>query len=135
MQWMQTPFDPETSALIRNKARKLSRKSGFRTSDQDDIEQELCLHLWLQMSKYNRSLGPWLTWASFILDKRGISLQRHKLALQRTHKREECSLNEPVRDADGRLVDRHQTTAEAAVDLCRLLDLRNDIRELQSELR
>lgn len=131
---MQHPFDPDTTRLIKNKSYRLSRRSGFTRSDRDDIEQELTLHLWMQKPKYKSSLGPWLTWASFILDNKCISMQRHRHAAQRNPKREECSLNEPVLDADRRAVDRHQTTPEAARDFRAAIDFRIDLNGIQALL-
>jgi RNA polymerase sigma-70 factor, ECF subfamily len=131
---MQQPFDPETSRLIKNKARRLSCRGGFTASDKDDIEQELCLHLWRQASKFDPTIASWLKWASYILDKRCVSILRQHTAERRSRKREECSLNEPVLDTDHHVVDRHQTTAEAAQDFRWFLDLRADIEGLRNRL-
>jgi RNA polymerase sigma-70 factor (ECF subfamily) len=129
-----SPFDDDVARLIKSKSQRLSRRGGFTPSDREDIEQELRLHLWRQASKFNPSITTWEKWVSFILDKRCVSILRQHAAEQRSRKREDCSLNDPVLDADHRLVDRHQTTAEAARDFRWLMDLRVDIEGLRKHL-
>lgn len=120
------PFGTETSQLIRTKAWRLCRHRGFTASDRDDIEQELALHLWRQSPRYDPAIGAWLTWASFVLDKRCVSIVRHRTAARRSPAREECSLDELVRDGDGRLVARHEIIVEAPSVPLRLRALRQD---------
>jgi len=128
------PFDPATSDLIRSKARRLCGRSGFTQSDREDIEQELRLHLWRKAAMYDPAITSWEKFASFILDKRGVSLLRERAAEKRSRRREECSLNDPVLDCDGRIVDRHATTPEAASTWQRLHDLERDVADLRERL-
>jgi len=121
------PRDPVASHLIRTKASKLSRRRGFVPSDMPDIEQELWLHLVVNVGRFDPSSGDWGCWASVILDRRCISMWRERNAERRSPDREECSLDEPVLDADGRVVPRHETTPEAARDPSRLRDLEHDM--------
>lgn len=130
----QHPFDPSTSDLITAKARRLCRRRGFSVSDRPDVEQELRLHLIAQAAKFDPSVGPWETFASFILDKRCISLLRYQTATKRSPGRRECSLNDPVLDGDGRTVDRHQMTAEAASVPQRLRELERDVADVLDRL-
>lgn len=131
---MQQPFDPETSRLIKNKARKLSRKRGFTASDCDDIEQELAMHLLKQRAQFNPDQGNESEWVSFILDKRCICMWRHRHAQSRTPKREEGSLNDSTPNGDGKPVERHEAIADAAVEFARLIDLQSDLAVLRPRL-
>jgi RNA polymerase sigma factor (sigma-70 family) len=128
------PFDPHTTRLIRSKARRLCRVAGFTSSDYDDLVQELELHLWRRLDRFNPAVAAWSTFASFVLDKRGISLARERSADKRCRRREQCSLNDPVLDEAGRLVERHQTTPEAASTRQRLNDLARDLADLREQL-
>ncbi|MCC6425922.1 MAG: sigma-70 family RNA polymerase sigma factor [Phycisphaerales bacterium] len=98
--------------IIRAKAQQVCCWQGFRRRDLDDIIQEFWMHVLRRSTKFNPTRTKWETFVSVILDNLCISLLRHRRAAKRSSKREECSLNEPVRDADGRIVDRHQTTPE-----------------------
>jgi DNA-directed RNA polymerase specialized sigma24 family protein len=69
-----------------------------------------------------------------IVEREAVSILRARRAEMRTPDREECSLNEAVRDGDGRTVDRHQTTPEAATTWQRLHDLERDIADLRMRL-
>jgi RNA polymerase sigma factor (sigma-70 family) len=128
------PHDPVASHLIRTKASRLSRRRGFVPSDKADIEQELWLHLAARIDGFDPSAGPWECWASVILDRRCVSIWRRRNAEMRTPAREECSLDEPVFDADGREVPRHETTPEAANDPNRLRDLERDMAQVLAHL-
>jgi len=120
--------------FVLGKARRLSRRRGFNRSDREDIEQELRLHLIQQAAKFDPTITTWEKFVSFILDKRGISLLRQQTAEKRSPLREECSLNDSVRDADGRIVDRHQTTPEASRDFRVLMDLHADLEVLRQRI-
>lgn len=120
--------------LIRSKARRLSRRRGFCRTDAEDIEQELRLHLWRQAAKFNPAITSWESFVSFILDKRCVSLLRHRTADKRSPDREACSLNEPVLDKGGRVVARHETIPEAASTPQRLRDLERDVSDLRARL-
>lgn len=115
------------SVLIRRKARRLLRSGRFARSDREDVEQELRTHLWRQAAKFDPAIASWEKFVSFILDKRCVSLIRQRTAEKRNPRREECSLNDTVLDADGRVVDRHQVTPEASVDFRSREDLRSDL--------
>lgn len=128
------PRDPVSSHLIRTKACRLCRRKGFVTSDIHDIEQELWLHLAAQIDRFDPSSGDWECWASVILDRRCISMWRQRNADMRTPAREECSLDDPVLDADGRVVPRHETTPEAASDPTRLRDRERDMAQVLAGL-
>lgn len=134
---MSHPLDPYFSAsrsLIRTKAQRLCRRRGFSRSDIPCVEQELWLHLAVQVDRFDPSSGAWECWASVILDRRCISLWRERNADKRAPAREECSLDDPVLDADGRVVARHETTPEAASDPGRLRELERDVAHVVAHL-
>lgn len=120
--------------LLIRKARRLSRRRGLSRSDFEDIGQDLRAHLVRQAAKFDPAITTWEQFVSYISDKRGISLLRYLFADKRTPLREECSLNEPVLDRDGRVVERHQTTPEAASTRQRLKDLERDVADLRERL-
>lgn len=121
------PFDPETAALIRRKARKLCRRTGFNRSDTDDVEQEFRVHLWRKMPCYDPTRGTWPSFVKCVLDRRGVSLQRERLAEKRGGTRPALSLSEEVTGADGRCAELHECvpcrergTADLMIDLQRV---------------
>lgn len=120
--------------LIRFKARQLARRPGFTQSDRVDIEQELRADLLERLPRFDESKARLNTFISRIIERKVISIVRYRTAEKRSPDREECSLNDEVRDADGRLVDRHQTTPEAASVWQRLHDLTRDVSDLRGRL-
>jgi len=120
--------------LIRFKTRQLSRYPGFTPSDRADIEQELRADLLKRLPKYDPAKAQFNTFVSRIIERKIISIVRHRFAEMRSPVREEFSLNDDVRDADGRIVDRHQTTPEATTTWQRLHDLERDIADLRKRL-
>lgn len=128
------PADRGITRLIRTKAHRLCRRRGFGPSDLPCVQQELWLHLVVQADRFDPSSGDWECWASVILDRRCISMWRERNADKRSPAREECSLDEPVLDADGRVVARHETTPEAAHDPARRRDLERDVAQVMAGL-
>lgn len=120
--------------FVLSKARRLSRCRGFNRSDEEDIRQDLWMHVIQQAPRFDETVASWEKFVSFILDKRCISLLRHRRAEKRSKGREDCSLNEPVLDGDGRVVERHQTTPEASSTWQRLYDLSRDAAEFRKGL-
>lgn len=134
---MSHPLDshiPASGGLIRAKARRLCRRRGFEACDALDVEQELWLHLATHVDKFDPTCGPWECWASVILDRRCISMWRWRNAEMRTPAHEECSLDEPALDADGRAVPRQETTPEASSDPTRLRELECDMAHVVAHL-
>lgn len=133
------PFIPATEALICSKARRLSRRRGFTAADEPCIRQELWAHLVEHIDEFDPDEGSWEGWASVVLDRRCISLWRLRNASKRSSQREECSLDDPALDSDGRVVARRDITTEAASNSDRLRDLERDmadvLRRLPDDLR
>lgn len=128
------PFTPASQGLIRSKARRLSGRRGFTSSDVPCIEQELWLHLVAHVDEFDPDSGEWEPWASVILDRRCISMWRHRNAGMRSPAREQCSLDDAVLDADGRVIARHETTSEAAANTDRLRDLERDMADVLARM-
>ena len=122
------------SRLIKFKARQLSRRPGFSVSDLGDIEQELYLDVLQRLPKYDPDRAQLNTFIARIVDRKIASLLRYHMAAKRCCNREECSLNDPVLDGDGRPVQRHQTTPEATNSSHRLRDLEHDIGDVLTDV-
>ncbi|MCC6427343.1 MAG: hypothetical protein IT435_11050 [Phycisphaerales bacterium] len=120
--------------LFISKARRLSRRRGLSRSDFEDIGQDLRTHLIQQAAKFDPTITTWEQFVSYISDKRGISFLRYVFAEKRSPLREECSLNDPVLDGDGRVVERHQTTPEASRTWQRLYELKRDVADVRATL-
>lgn len=113
MQTSFSLFDPEITVLVRNSARKLCRSPGFSRDEFEDIQQELLLHLWERRHLYDPTKASPAGFACMLIKRKVISMVRHRNAEKRSPRREQCSLNESVRDCDGRSVARHQLPSPA----------------------
>ncbi len=120
--------------LIRYKARRLCRRPEFSVSDRPDLEQELFLAVLERLPKHDPRKSSINTFVAMVIDHACSSLIRYHSAGMRTRTREECSLNEDVRDGDDRLVERHETTPEATAGNQRLLELKLDVAAVRQKL-
>ena len=120
--------------LIKFKARQIARKPGFSQSDREDVEQSLILDLLKRLPDFDPAKAALNTFIDRIVNRKVASLLRHHKAEKRSRQREECSLNDPVLDADGRVVDRHQTTPEASGDWLRRREMQQDIATVLERL-
>lgn len=131
-------IDPEHNEyalrLIKFKVRRICRGRGISKSEEEVIEHDLRTHLKLRMARYDPSRGQVTTFIDRVVKRWLISYLRHRFADKRDPRREECGLNEPVLDADGREVDRHETTPEAASTRQRLQDLERDMAQVLARL-
>ena len=89
------------ATLIRFKARKLVGHYGYGRSDEDDIQQELAADLWLRLERFDPTRGDLKPFIDHVVKKGIASLIERRLAAKRDYRRTECSLDAPVRDADG----------------------------------
>jgi RNA polymerase sigma factor (sigma-70 family) len=48
-------LDDATRALVRAKARQIVRGAGFVPTDADDLEQDIAVHVWTRLERYDRS--------------------------------------------------------------------------------
>lgn len=120
--------------LIKFKSRQFCLRLGLPNSEQDVTEHDLHVYVHLQMARHNPARGKISTFVDRIIDRWLISHWRFLFAEKRTPRREECSLNDPVRDCDGRTVQRHETTPEASCNYQRLKDLERDTAGIRERL-
>jgi RNA polymerase sigma-70 factor (ECF subfamily) len=120
--------------LIQFKARQLSRRPGFSRTDRGDLEQELWADLLGRLPRFDPAKASLNTFIARVVERKIASILRYHLAEMRSPGRNEASLNDPALDCDGRVVERHQTTPEAASTRQRLDDLRRDLAEVREYL-
>lgn len=120
--------------LIRFKARQVCRRPGYSASDRVDVEQDLIIDLLKRLPKYDATKSQLNTFIARIVERKVVSLLRHHGAAKRSRRREACSLNDAVLDPDGRIVDRHETTQEAANVPLRLRDLERDVATVLADM-
>ena len=89
------------SRLIKFKARQLVGHYGFNQTDGDDIEQDLATDLLSRLDRFNPARGKLKPYVDHLIKKCIATLIEYKLAAKRDYRREQCSLDAPVRDADG----------------------------------
>jgi DNA-directed RNA polymerase specialized sigma24 family protein len=101
------------SNLIRHAALRLSKSSGFCSSDRPDLEQEFRLHLLRKALLYDSSRASPITFVNRIIANKAKSMQRAARARSRDCRRR-VSLEESVCDDDGVSVSLAQTIDETA---------------------
>lgn len=130
---------PYVTSLINLKASQIIRRPGFSRSDREDIEQTLLMDLHQRLRNFNPNKGDIKRFIWHTIERCAASIVRHRDAQMRDPRREECSLNEVVRDDDEREVFRSETQPEIAKDTTRQAQLAIDIRivinQLPGELR
>jgi len=99
--------------LVRVEARKLSRMPGFRTSEAEDIEQELLMHLHRQAGEYDPERGAESTFADRIVKNRVRELARERRRLKRGGGKSALSLDEMLVRADGNTTTRSESTTDS----------------------
>jgi len=132
----RTAIDECATTLIRIKARQLVGRFGFTKSDQEDIEQDLALHVLRKLGCFDPRRGSPNTFVDRIVQRRIISILRRRYA-QRADYRRTVPLDEALRDADhGKCepVDErapHADARDTAVDLAETIEsLDVEAREL-----
>jgi len=106
--------DSFASQQIRRMARRLVRHPAFGESDRPDIEQDLAMELFVKYRRFDPARAQESTFIARVLKHKGISIIRARVAEKRHFRRNGSSLNDQVRDSDGRSVERAQTIPEAA---------------------
>jgi RNA polymerase sigma-70 factor, ECF subfamily len=115
-------FDPKVAELIRVKVRSVIGRYGFTRSDEDDLAQELSMHVVEQMPKYDPARASPQTFADRIVTNKLASIIGHRTAQKRDRRREVPADRAPEpavadgRDRDARL-DVRQTLAGLPDDL------------------
>lgn len=97
-------FEALTLKLIKKRVRRLVGKHGISTSDQEDLEQDLYLHLLERLRRFDENLQNIQAYLGKILDHRVVTILRKRTAEKRDHRRHR-SLSESARDIDGQTVE------------------------------
>lgn len=123
--------------LIKNKARMLVGKAGFRASDLEDLEQELALDLFTRLPKYNPERARRTTFMAMVVDHKLSALLDERHAQCRDWRMCRESLDECADCEDG--LSRADTLADAAAptsdDLALEIDLQRALDTLPADLR
>ena len=99
-------LDDYTANLIRYKTRRLIGQAGYTRSDQEDIEQDLSLHLRQQLPKHDPRKGTLKTFVNTVLDNKIRTMVRARLTSQYDFRRHDYSLNEMMETEIGCTVSR-----------------------------
>jgi RNA polymerase sigma-70 factor (ECF subfamily) len=131
---------PYAENLIRIKARRLAGQAGFVRSDQEDIEQDLRLDLLRRLQKFAPSKAALSTFADRVVRHKVASIIEARKAGLRDYRRQQCSLNDPLKTPDGKRAERGDTVDQN--EACRRTgrssrsteDLANDLSAAVSNL-
>lgn len=141
--------------LIRHKARQLVGKAGFTWSDVRDIEQEMILDLLSRFPKFDPDKAAHSTFAARIVEHKISKLFRYRRREMRDYRRESCSLDDPIEDAEGKPIRRacsfcqgkaafrlgkrarsREEEAQLRIDVSLVLEkLPDDLREVAEQLK
>ncbi len=92
--------------LIRYKTRRLIGQAGFARSDQEDIEQDLAIHLRQQLPKHNPRKGTIKTFINTVLDNKIRTMVAARLTSQFDFRQHDYSLDETIETETGDRVSR-----------------------------
>ena len=92
--------------LIRYKTRRLIGQAGYTRSDQEDIEQDLSIHLRQQLPKHDPRKGTLKTFVNTVLDNKIRTMVSARLTSQFDFRQHDCSLDEMIEADTGDTVSR-----------------------------
>lgn len=122
------------ASLIKKKARSLVGKNGFTDSDQEDIQQELWLHLLRRQNRYDPGRGKEITFIAWVIDNRIRTIIEHRKAGKRSCDAAVQSLDDqvgPQTDMERHeVIDREtylQATGQISRPQAELQDLKLDV--------
>ena len=98
--------------LIRRKARELSSRPGFSSSDRDEIEQQLRLILFKRLDKFDPAVAHYNAFVTTVVERYSATILEHRRAESRSHRRYGGSLNQMVDDGDGNQIEMGATIHE-----------------------
>ena len=136
-------FDGQTDRLIAHKARQLCRLPGLTSSDVEDVEQELKLHLFQKSHLFDPTRASAITFANCVLENKACSIVRQLKAKKRIYFQDVLSLDVEVTDTQGGttpLVNLIETEAvdqkmgRQRPDHLTLKQLRHDVREVSQSI-
>ena len=85
-------LDDYAVSCIKHHARTLCRKEGFVPEDLHDLEQELTIHLWEQLDKFDPSRGKLTTFVDRVVRNKAADLLEARQAACRDCRFDLCSL-------------------------------------------
>lgn len=109
------PFDDATNNLIRKSARAICRSPGFFAHEYPDHVQDLAQHVAANLDHYEPSRGPRSVFILCLVDRRRISIIRHRHSQKREPAREAFSLDEVTGRGEA-AQPRHESIREASVN-------------------
>lgn len=119
---------------IHYKAKQLIGREGFTRSDVEDLEQELAVDLLGRLRRFDPNRASRETFTVHVVRHRIATIIRDRKAGIRDYRREECSLNQTVRDENGALMERGGLVDEQAVHVGRTdrerCELRSDMEAI-----
>lgn len=89
--------------MVKRKALQLTRQSGFSPADRKDLEQELMLHLVLNLPRHNPERGTLSTFIDRVIESKAATLIAANTAPVRDRRRCMSSLDEPMENGDTEL--------------------------------
>ncbi len=102
-------LDEYTTNLVKSAVRRLIGHFGFSRSDCQDVEQDLVLHLLRQMGRFDPKRSGRNTFITRIVQRKIVSIIRHRCAAQRHYARVAWSLDETAPDGEGASAERGNT--------------------------
>lgn len=126
--------------LIKNKARQIIGKAGFRASDLEDIEQELALDLIIRLPKYDPLRARQSTFMARIVEHKISSLISERYAQCRDWRRCQTSLDEPTSSNSASNEETlgaqmSDTAADTPEDTDLLVDIQAALETLPDDMR
>ena len=95
--------------FIARKARQLAGKAGFTPTDVEDIEQDIRVDVLQRLPRFDPAKSNRHTFIAMVVRRCVASILEGRRAEKRNSGRRPQSLNAPIRDAEGREVELHQT--------------------------
>lgn len=102
--------------LIRRTAKKLVGKAGLTTSDIEDLESELTLHLLEHLPKFDAETAAYSTFVTCVVKRKAAKILRDRTCEMRDPRREACSLNEDIEAETGQRTERAETISREEHD-------------------
>jgi RNA polymerase sigma-70 factor (ECF subfamily) len=138
-------FGRFVQSLIQRQAKRVIDGARLPSFDQEDVEQDLRLHLLRRRSKHDPRRGKWNTFAKHVIERKAANLLEAARAMRRSRLLEALSLDEEVLDGDARRIDlidqgtylraTHDTHRSTEEQLGLDLDVRHAVRELDAPQR